>query len=69
MAKPAEREKDEKSMLNSIGGRDEKPAEPGAEAPKKSASIGWMGYVGGALWAMVLLGAGAGVSLMIAGGI
>jgi hypothetical protein len=57
MAKKKEARQDhEQGMLNNIGGRDE--PSPNPAAPGASASIGWMGYVGGVLWATVLGGAG-----------
>ena len=59
--KQKDRHKQEQGMLNNIGGRgtpSPSPAEPSAAAPSAAVSIGWMGFVGGALWATVLCGVG-----------
>ena len=43
-------------MLSNIGGRDAPPPEPAA--PARGSKIGWMGYVGSALWVTLFCGAG-----------
>jgi len=48
------RHKHEQGMLDNIGGRDA-PSENSVE-PTATASIGWMGYVGGFLWITVFCG-------------
>jgi len=53
-----ERRAAEQGMLDNIAGRDEGAAGNAAASQEKSLRIGWMGYVGGVLWAMVLCGAG-----------
>lgn len=67
----ATREKQQKGMLKSIGGRDdaESDAETAGEAaPDKAAGIGWIGYVGGLLWALVFCAAGVVGWLIFANG-
>ena len=64
--KSVQRRENEQGMLNNIAGRDDGAGS--APPPKKKSSIGWMAYVGGALWAMVLGGAGFAAWLVFAGG-
>lgn len=57
----ASRRQNEQGMLKNIGGRDKpssEPPVPSETGPSAAARIGWMEYVGGALWAMVFCGAG-----------
>ena len=70
MAKqPAARVKQEKGMLKNIAGSDApEPEAPAAEAPSKAAPIGWIGYAGGVLWALVFCAAGLVAWLIFAGG-
>ena len=60
----AERGKNEQDVLDQIAGREgdagEAAGEPTPEAaPAKRRSLGWMVYVGGALWLAVIVAAGA----------